>query len=88
MDLKIYKIKLKKNDLLWYSPAAEDTSEKSLSIPADGEWHKVTFNLNKLYVFGTDSGISYSNGAIDKVENIEFSTSFLYSITQFATQIT
>lgn len=51
----------------WYSPAIEGTKDSSYTIPADGEWHKVTLDLNSLYLSGNECGFTYPNGKLDYV---------------------
>lgn len=71
-DVKIENIKFSKNRFVWYSPAAVDTSDDSLVIPADGEWHSVAFDLNKVYLFGFECGISYPSKVLYDIKNITF----------------
>ncbi|MBO5410975.1 MAG: hypothetical protein J6A60_06910, partial [Clostridia bacterium] len=40
--------------------------------PGDGEWHTVTLDLNSLYLYGNECGITFENGKLDKVKGIEF----------------
>lgn len=51
----------------WYSPAVEGTKDSSYVIPADGEWHKVTFDLDSLYLSGNECGFTYANEKLDYV---------------------
>ena len=51
----------------WYSPAVENTKDSSFIIPADGEWHKVTLDLDKLYLSGNECGFTYPNEKLDYV---------------------
>ncbi len=71
-DILLREIRFYKNNLIWYSPAFENTSDSSACIPADGEWHNVTFDLNKLYFLGFDVGLSYSNFKLSEIKNIAF----------------
>lgn len=59
-------IKLIKNSVIWYSAISEEV------IPADGEWHKITVNLNSVHLFGNECGFGYTNERLDDVINIEF----------------
>ena len=34
-----------------FSPAINGTTSVSQTIPADDSWHKITLNLNRLYLF-------------------------------------
>lgn len=69
-DIKIDNIRFYINDLMWFSPAAENTSDDSLTIVSDNEWHYVSFDLNKLYCYGFETGLSYPNKFISDVKNI------------------
>lgn len=52
-----------------FSPAVGETTSVSTVIPPDGSWHKVTLNLNRLYLFSNDASAYYSNKKIDNVIN-------------------
>ena len=51
----------------WYSPAVEGTKDSSYVIPADGEWHKITLDLDSLYLSGNECGFTYANEKLDYV---------------------
>lgn len=70
-DVTIESIRLYKNSAVWYSPAVIGTHETNVTVPADGEWHCVTFDFNTLYIFGNDCGITYSCGRLDGIKNIK-----------------
>lgn len=59
-------IKFIKNSVIWYSSVTDEV------IPADGEWHKITVNLNRVHLFGNECGFAYTNERLDDVINIEF----------------
>lgn len=65
-------IKIYTNAITWYSPAVNNTNEPSFVIPADGEWHTVTLNLNKLYFYGNECGITFGCNKLKNVRNIDF----------------
>lgn len=71
-DVNLNEIRFYKSSSLWYTPAFSDTSDTSAFIPADGKWHTLTFDLNKLYLYGNECGISSPNERLKKVKNIEF----------------
>lgn len=70
-EITVSEIRLLQNNLLWYSPAVENTLSDSITIPADNDWHTVSFDLNRAYLFGNEFGISYSNGVLSKINGIE-----------------
>ncbi len=45
----------------WYSPAVEGTGNSTFTLPADGEWHEITLDLDSLYLFGNECGFTYAN---------------------------
>lgn len=65
------KVKFYVNAATWYSAAASDSLDPSLIIPADGEWHLVTLDLNRLYFHGNECGISSPNNVLKSVRNIK-----------------
>lgn len=71
-DVKLSEIKISKNSVLWYTPALYGTSDTNALIPADGKWHTLTFDLDMLYLFGSECGISSPNERLNKIQNIEF----------------
>ena len=52
-----------------FSPAIDGTTSVSQTIPADDSWHKITLNLNRLYLFSNEASAYYSNKKIDNVIN-------------------
>lgn len=52
--------------LFWYSPAAT----QSLTVPADGQWHKLTFDLNELCISDCGCLKVNSNDVLGKVFDI------------------
>lgn len=53
------------NNLLYYSTT-------NAEIPADGKWHTVIFDINKLNFNGVKSLISYPNDVLSDIKNISF----------------
>ncbi len=52
-----------------YTPALNSGTSTSAVIPADGCWHKITIDLNRLYLYSNDASAYYSNKKIDNVMN-------------------
>lgn len=71
-DITLEKIKISTNSLMWYAPAVEGTKDVEAVIPADGEWHTVTVDLSRLYLFGNEGGVSYPNSRLGNVKEIRF----------------
>lgn len=71
-DIKFSGIKITANKVLWYSPEVDGTKDIEAVIPADGEWHSITVDLNRLYLFGNECGVSYPCGKLKNVSDIRF----------------
>lgn len=71
-DITFDGLKLYKNAALWYSPADVATGEPESVIPADGEWHLVTLDLNRLCLWGNECGISFPNDKLGTIRDIVF----------------
>ncbi len=71
-DVELSEIRIYKNSLMWYSPAVGGTKGVETSIPADGEWHLMTVDLNRLYLFGNEGGAGRPCKKLDKVSEIKF----------------
>ena len=71
-DVELSEIRIYKNSLMWYSPAVNGTKGVEASIPADGQWHLVTVDLNRLYLFGNEGGAGRPCGRLNEVEEIRF----------------
>ncbi len=57
---------------MWYSPEANESHDSSVIIPADGEWHKVSLDLNALYLYANECGIISSNNMIKYIQDMKF----------------
>ena len=69
-------VKFGASSVLWYAPEVEGTGDIEAVIPADGEWHLVTVDLNRLYLYGNECGASYPSGRLSKVKEIRFEFSY------------
>ncbi|MCR5151065.1 MAG: hypothetical protein K6B52_07555 [Clostridiales bacterium] len=56
-DLVISGLDIKTNGVLFLAPTVNGTADIGIQIPADGQWHKVEFNLNRAYAFGNSKGL-------------------------------
>lgn len=65
-------IRFIKNSALWYTPALDGTNDTNATIPPDGKWHTLTFDLNKIYLHSNECGVSFSNEKLKNIQNIEF----------------
>ena len=55
----------------WYAPAIEGTDAPDTVIPADGAWHEIALDMNKLYLFGNECGPVFSREVLKKNQGIE-----------------
>lgn len=74
-DITLDSLNIYKNDVIWYSPAVENTKDTETVIPADGEWHCITFDLNRLYFRGNEGGAAYPCSRLSNTKEIKFSFS-------------
>ncbi len=63
-DVTLEEVRLYKESFMWYSPEVNMSGDSSFVIPADGEWHKITLDLNTLYLNGNECGIISPNNMI------------------------
>ncbi len=61
-----------KNPLMWYTPEITGTLDKETVIPADGQWHLISLNLNKLYHLGNECSLSYSREKLKDITELRF----------------
>lgn len=71
-DITLEEVRFIKNSSMWHAAAVKDTSDTAVVIPADGEWHVITLDLNRLYLHSNEGGIAYTNEKIENVKDIEF----------------
>ncbi len=69
-DVKMSKVQLYKDTVSWYSPEVNSLHDSGFIIPADGEWHKITLDLNALYHFGNECGIKSPNNMIPYLQEM------------------
>ncbi|MBR6620208.1 MAG: hypothetical protein IKK85_07685 [Clostridia bacterium] len=67
--LKMYSCK---TGFEYYSPAVIGTKDICAEIPADGQWHKVTLDLDQVYYYGNECTAAYSNSKLKYTGKINF----------------
>ncbi|MBQ8026553.1 MAG: hypothetical protein IJ261_00385 [Clostridia bacterium] len=82
-DVAFDKMKIYINAVTWFSPAVENTSDSSCVIPADGQWHKITLDLDSLYLHGNECFFTFANEKLDYT----FKYTFEFSGTDGETDI-
>lgn len=70
-DVELEEMRFYTNSVKWYAPAVSGTQDCGQTIPADGEWHLITLDLNTLYLSGNECGLTYANDRINDVESIK-----------------
>lgn len=70
-DTKLDKLQIFRNGKTWYAPLVNGTYETGCVIPADGEWHKITFDINSLYRNGNDCGAIYSRRKLSEIDSFK-----------------
>ncbi|MBR5428221.1 MAG: hypothetical protein IK118_07725 [Clostridia bacterium] len=58
-----------------YAAAVDGQDGIVAHLPADGEWHRVVFDLTKMYLGGTINGYRRGNDALPDVSDVRFSFS-------------
>lgn len=74
-DINLNEMRIYVDAYRWYSPATQGIKDSSFILPADGEWHKITLDLDSLYLFGNECGFTYANEKLNYVYKfqLEFS---------------
>lgn len=59
----------------WYAPAVDGEKDSSYILPADGEWHEIVLDLDRLYLSANECGFTYANEKLGYVYKfqLEFS---------------
>ena len=68
-DVTLDQLRLYKGGAVYYCPLCVESGKNSAVIPADGEWHEYTFDLNGLGLDGA-SADRWSNDVLDGVTEV------------------
>ena len=71
-DVTLKGVRYYVSTVTWYAPAVDGTKTPQATIPADGQWHKITLNLDRIYLNGNEGGIGYTNEKLGDVKSIDF----------------
>lgn len=71
-DITLKNLKLYTDKDKWVSPVVSGSTKTSAVIPADGQWHEVTFCLNTLMFKGKLLPAAASRTYLDDVADVEF----------------
>lgn len=65
-------IKIYTSDTRFLQPVVQGTRSGAYTLPADGEWHKVTYDLGCLKLNGKNFPFALTNRSLKKVKNVSF----------------
>lgn len=71
-DIVISELRFYDSCAVWYSPAVNNTLDCTATIPADGSWHTVVFDLNRVYHLGNECSLSYDSNKLKDIYKLEF----------------
>ena len=71
-DIVISELRFFDSCAVWYSPAVNNTLDCTATIPADGSWHTVVFDLNRVYHLGNECSLSYDSNKLKDIYKLEF----------------
>lgn len=71
-DVSLSGVKIIKENGKWVMPVIDGTKEISATIPADGQWHEITLNLDTLYFSGKQLPAAASRTYLTDVCDVEF----------------
>lgn len=70
-DIMLEGMKIYVSPVTWFAPEVNCCGESCMTIPADGKWYKLTFDLDRLYLHGDECGAIYSRRKLNKISNFE-----------------
>ncbi len=65
-------LRLYRESFMWYSPEVNSSGDSSFVIPADGQWHTLSLDLNTLYLSSNECGAISPNNMIRYLQDIDF----------------
>ena len=71
-DIIFDSLRLYRESFMWYSPEVNSSGDSSCVIPADGEWHTLSLDLNTLYLYSNECGAISPNNMVKYLQNIDF----------------
>ncbi len=64
-------LRLYTGTIRYFAPDVNGLGEACVTIPPDGQWHKLTFDLDQLYLGGNECGAVYSRSRLQYLQKIE-----------------
>lgn len=71
-DVTFNCLRLYRESFMWYSPEVNMSGDSSCIIPADGEWHTISLDLNTLYLSSNECGAISPNNMIKYLQDMDF----------------
>ena len=71
-DISFDGLRFYKNPITWYAAEISGTLDVDTVVPADGQWHQITLNLNKLYHLGNECSLSYTSDKLQNISELRF----------------
>ena len=68
--VRLNEIRLYTGEAAYYTPVCSDTDLPGITVPADNEWHLITFALNRLRFLG--AGCEQPNDKLTEIKRIRF----------------
>ena len=68
--VRLNEVRLYTGEATYYTPVCTETGLKGCTVPADGEWHAFSFDLNRLLLLG--AGIEKTNDKLGEIRQIRF----------------
>lgn len=70
-DVDISSLRIYTNAVKWFAPSVDGAKDPAFTIPADGQWYTVTYDLNSLYLYGNEGGGAASNEKLKTVKYLK-----------------
>lgn len=70
-DINFEGLRMYTSKITWFAPLLCGSDSPSTTIPADGQWHTISLDLNRLRTFGINSGMMVSAHLLSKVIDLD-----------------
>ena len=70
-DVRLDAVRFYTSRSTWYAPAVNGTDDPDCVIPADGSWHEVTLDMDALYLFGNECGVTLSRKKLQTLRDLQ-----------------
>ncbi len=77
-DIEFKEVKITIDNNRWYTAKIIESDASSRVIKADDNWHCVSVDLNKLYLYGNMAAASYSGNILNNITDVDFVFSDTY----------